>query len=77
MEKEILESIHKIEERLTRIEELLQKNSDDCIKMTNHINFVHTIYDTLRTPLGYITNRINCMLGSSTVHLPTIGPEIK
>ena len=35
----------------------------DCDKMSNHINFIEAVYNTVKNPLGFLCNRINRMIG--------------
>ena len=35
----------------------------DCDKMSNHINFIETVYNTVKNPLGFLCNRINRVIG--------------
>jgi len=50
----ILEKLDKLD-KLDKLEEI----GNNCNKMGNHIDFVETVYDTLRAPLQYISNKIN------------------
>ena len=34
----------------------LNENTEDCKKMTNHIDFIERVYSALRSPLNYITS---------------------
>jgi hypothetical protein len=43
--------------KMDRIEKLLEKNSMDCEKMSNHIDFVERIYEYIKKPLFFITNQ--------------------
>ena len=36
----------------------------DCDKMSNHINFIETVYNTVKNPLGFLCNRINRVIGA-------------
>jgi len=38
----------------------------DCDKMSNHINFIEAVYNTVKNPLGFLCNRINRVIG--TIH---------
>jgi len=62
-----MESNNKIEERLKKIElkldiilklleNDLKKNTE---KMSNHIDFIETVYENIKNPLGYICNKVN------------------
>ena len=48
-----------IELKLDLILHTLQKNTDDCHKMSEHIDFVETVYNNVKNPLGYICNKVN------------------
>jgi archaellum component FlaC len=54
------ERLKKIECKLERIlrilEDDLKKNTE---KMSNHIDFIETVYENIKNPLGYICNKVN------------------
>ena len=62
-----------MEERLDRIENkldtLIKLISEDvktnCGKMGEHIDFVETVYENVKNPLGYICGKINYLAGKS------------
>ena len=56
----ILEKLDKLD-NLDKLDKLdkLEEIKNNCNKMGNHIDFVETVYDTLRAPLQYISNKIN------------------
>ena len=62
-----------MEERLERIEHkldtLIKLISEDvktnCGKMGEHIDFVETVYENVKNPLGYICGKINYLAGKS------------
>tara|TARA_B100000575_G_scaffold276965_1_gene262862 strand:- start:578 stop:829 length:252 start_codon:yes stop_codon:yes gene_type:complete len=35
----------------------------ECKKMGSHIDFVETVYDNVKHPLGYINNKIKYIIG--------------
>ena len=53
--EEILAKLESIEQRLVKIEE-------KCSKMSGHIDFVETVYNTISSPLFY-------MLGNKKIRL--------
>ena len=61
MESEILKTIEK---RLDNIEsllnQLLEKNGNVEEKITSHIDFIESTYNVLKSPLEFVTNRIEC-----------------
>jgi len=55
-------------EQLNRIEKLLINSvGENCEKMGNHIDFVESVYDTVKHPLTYICNKINGTSNSITL----------
>lgn len=56
--------INKVSERDEEIKDILEneiknkleENTEDCKKMSNHIDFVERVYSALRSPLNYITS---------------------
>ena len=62
-----------MEERLLRIEAKLDRLinivtedvKDNCDKMGNHIDFVETVYENVKNPLGYICGKINYLAQNS------------
>jgi archaellum component FlaC len=66
---EILKKLEAIEKRLENIENSIDKinNRLDGVEvnttmMGNHIHFVEDVYDKVKKPLYYISNRINRMI---------------
>jgi hypothetical protein len=73
-ELEILKNnIERMEEKLDAI---LQKIDGsivkNCDKMGDHIDFVNNVYDTVKVPLHYISNKVQKMIGGGgdnrTIH---------
>mgnify|MGYP001245224486 CR=1 FL=1 len=57
MEDKFNELVDRIEELSRKIDILVdevEKNRENCEKMSSHIDFVENVYDGLRSPLGYI-----------------------
>tara|TARA_Y100000996_G_C22514863_1_gene639975 strand:- start:156 stop:401 length:246 start_codon:yes stop_codon:yes gene_type:complete len=66
------EKINKLDEKLDLILDLLNKEvKPKCDKMGNHINFVETVYENVKNPLGFLCNRIR-MLGGTNVNQYTL-----
>ena len=58
-----------LNDRLDRIEKLLQTEVvSKCNKMSNHIDFVERIYDYVKAPLFYISERMRSL--TSTQRIP-------
>jgi len=57
----ILRRIENIEEKLESIEESMSSSSKSCTKMSEHIDFVESIYDVVRHPM----NKVLSLVGKS------------
>lgn len=55
--------------KLDRIEKLLNENKSNCDKMSNHIDFIERIYEYIKQPLFYITNRFKLLSRHEKVDL--------
>jgi hypothetical protein len=61
--------VERMEEKLdTIIQKLDNKIIKNCDKMGDHIDFVNNVYDTVKVPLHYISNKVQKMIGNSTKH---------
>ena len=79
LELSLFQRLNKIEDDIKlvlnqqkTILEQLQKLDKTSKKMEGHINLVEGAYDTLKSPLDYITNRVNSLTGEETKALPSI-----
>ena len=61
-------SIDKLDSRLNNIEQLMNNNNKECIKMGNHIDFIDTIYENVKHPLGYICNNVKYYMGDKKIN---------
>lgn len=60
---EMNEKIEKNNEKLEIILEILQnKVTNECKKMSEHIDFIENVYDVVKNPLGYVCSAINSNL---------------
>lgn len=58
--KEIEDKIDQLNEKMDIILKLLQEDvQPNCKKMNNHIDFIESIYDNVKNPLGFLCNKIN------------------
>ena len=57
----------KIERMEEKLDAILQKMDNhiikNCNKMGDHIDFVNNVYDTVKVPLHYISNKVQKMIG--------------
>lgn len=76
----IIKILATMEERLANIERLIGivvKNNkiveEDCSKMRQHIDFIENTYALVRTPLSYIKEKIEYVMGrEKTTELPLL-----
>ena len=70
--------ITRLHEKLDKMDELLQKDiGPSCTKMGNHIEFVECVYTNVKSPLGYLVDKVNYMVGNtpSNKALPDVKPS--
>jgi archaellum component FlaC len=67
--------IEGMDKRLDIIEKKTEGIKQGCSKMEDHIDFIQHTYNIVRRPLNYITNKVECIMGSSTNNSNL--PEIK
>jgi hypothetical protein len=59
--------VERMEEKLDAILQKMDTNIiKNCDKMGEHIDFVNNVYDTVKVPLHYISNKVQKMIGGST-----------
>lgn len=68
--EKINDRFNQMNDRFDRIEIMIknlignvQEQNKSCSKMNSHINFVEDTYETLRSPLDFITTKINIFRG--------------
>jgi hypothetical protein len=65
------DDILQLNAKLDRIEKLLNNDIlQNCNRMSNHIDFIERIYDYIKVPLFYITNRVQSITSWNKVHIP-------
>ena len=75
--KDIYEKLHKIEDNLANLNEkidhitqLLENDvAKNCNKMNQHINFIENVYQTVKSPLGFICQKVNYAVGHNNYTL--------
>ncbi len=71
----IMESFSKLEIKINELEKnKLNHVQESCDRMNDHIDFINETYSTLQTPLNYVKNKVEYIMGykSETKSLPTI-----
>ena len=54
-----------LEVKLNKITELLENDvAPNCNKMSSHIDFVDKVYDTVKSPLNFMCNKVNVLSGN-------------
>jgi hypothetical protein len=67
--KDLIERIEVIERKLDLI--LLKLDGSvikNCDKMGSHIDFVNSVYTTVKVPLNYISNKIQKIINPTGLH---------
>ena len=53
-----------LEVKLNKIIILIENDvSPNCNKMSSHIDFVDNVYDTVKSPLNFMCNKVNLLSG--------------
>lgn len=64
-------NVIELNEKLDRIENLLNNEIlNNCNKMSNHIDFIERIYDYIKFPLFYITDKVRYITSKIKVNVP-------
>ena len=53
------EEIRNISIKLDKVMDKLEVNHEECTKMGNHINFVENVYQSIKSPLNFIFDKVN------------------
>jgi wobble nucleotide-excising tRNase len=83
LEKEVVEMNDNIDDLHDKMDKILQLLETDisikCDKMNDHINFVESIYDNVKNPLGFLLEKVNYMIESGRDYsynlLPAVEPN--
>lgn len=60
------EKIDKLELKIDKLNKSVNEELyEECKKMGSHIDFVETVYDNVKHPLGYICNKVKYLTGNS------------
>lgn len=72
-QRQIIEILRDIQQQMivieSKIDALNNKSTNveqDCHEMINHIHFIESTYKIVRTPLNYITNKINYFMNNTS-----------
>lgn len=67
--KNLKNQAERMEEKLDAILQRMDNNIiKNCDKMGDHIDFVNNVYDTVKVPLHYISNKVQKMIGNARNH---------
>ena len=56
-----------LEIKLNKITDLLENDvAPNCDKMSSHIDFVDKVYDTVKSPLNFMCNKVNILSGNES-----------
>lgn len=69
------EQIVELNRKMDRIESMLRANATNCEKMSKHIDFVERIYEYVKAPLFFLTDRFRYLTRSQAVP-PSLEPRL-
>jgi archaellum component FlaC len=70
--------VSKLHNKLDNLDKLLQNDiAPSCSKMGNHIDFVECVYTNVKSPLGYLVDKVNYMVGGSSGQPNKALPDVK
>ena len=80
LEKKIIELNNKIEVQNQKLDLIITILNDDikenCTKMSEHINFIETVYDKVKAPMYFICNKFNKIPSIKVINVFTDGSSI-
>ena len=60
------QKIDKLELKVNKLDKSVNEDLyEECKKMGSHIDFVETVYDNVKHPLGYICKKVQYLTGNS------------
>jgi len=62
-----MSEIHELRKEVQELKEIILKLNQTCSRMDNHIDFVETVYASIRLPLEYIRKRLSFLTEESQV----------
>jgi len=65
LEKRVDDIEKKLDKLINLIENKVEPNTN---KMSNHIDFIETVYDNIKNPLGYFMYKISYFKGNEENH---------
>ena len=71
--EEIKKQMTALDNRLTlvdaKIDRILELVETDCKKMREHIDFVETVYDKVKSPYNYVMDRVSYLVNNDSISL--------
>lgn len=71
--EEIKKQLTALDNKMTlvdaKIDRILKLVETDCKKMREHIDFVETVYDKVKTPFNYVMDRVSYLVYNDDVSL--------
>lgn len=65
--KNIKDDIKEIKKSISELKEAIETLNETCSRMNNHITFVEDTYETLKTPLNFIKNKVESLSVGSKI----------
>ena len=69
---DVHERVERIEHKLDRILDILENNQKTNNKISNHIDFIDSVYNTVKTPLNTICNTVTRFTIQSNTQAPML-----
>ena len=57
--EELVKKVNKLEKKIDELEKKIDELIKICGRMDNHVDFVERVYESLKSPLTYISNKFN------------------
>ena len=74
--EEVKKQLADIDNRLTlfdaKIDRILELVETDCKKMREHIDFVETVYDKVKSPFNYVMDRVSYFANNDNIPLSIV-----
>jgi hypothetical protein len=71
--EEVKKQLAVLDNRLTlvdaKIDRILELVETDCKKMREHIDFVETVYDKVKSPFNYVMDRVSYLVNNDNISL--------
>jgi len=64
LRSDLLSEIASLKDEVVKLQEIQKENNKKLLKMDSHIDFIDSVYTSVRKPLYYISSKVNYLLGN-------------